>query len=131
MRERQGGPAAGLIAQVLLLAVLAATVGLGAAGWVVGVACAGAMAAALSRALVRAPRERLGPASWVTLVRATLTVGVAALVGDSFAGGTPVGCWWCWRRWRWGWICWMGGWRGGRGRRRRWGRGLMVRSMRF
>ena len=91
MRARQGGPAAGLIAQVLLLAVLAATVGLGAAGWVVGLACAVTMAAALARALVRAPRERLGPASWVTLVRATLTVGVAALVADSFAGDAPVG----------------------------------------
>ena len=131
MRERQGGPAAGLIAQVLLLAVLAATVGLGAAGWVVGLACAVTMAAALARALVRAPRERLGPASWVTLVRATLTVGVAALVGDRLRGyagrGVGGGC----RRWRWGWICWMGGWRGGRGRRRSWGRVLMVRSMRF
>ena len=40
MRDRQAGPAIGLIAQVLLLAVLAATAGLGAAGWVVGVACA-------------------------------------------------------------------------------------------
>jgi phosphatidylglycerophosphate synthase len=91
VRERQGGPAAGLIAQVLLLAVLAATVGLGAAGWVVGLACAGAMAAVLARALERAPRERLGPASWVTLARATLAVGVAALVADSFSGGAPVG----------------------------------------
>ena len=91
MRERQGGPAAGLIAQVLLLAVLAATVGLGAAGWVVGLACAGAMAAVLARALGRAPRERLGPASWVTLVRATLAVGVAALVAGSFSGGVAVG----------------------------------------
>ena len=91
MRKSQAGPAIGLIAQVLLLAVLAATVGLGAAGWVVGIACAVTMAAALARALVRAPRERLGPASWVTLVRATLTVGVAALVADSFAGDAPVG----------------------------------------
>jgi len=91
VRARQGGPAAGLIVQVLLLAVLAAMVGLGAAGWVVGLACAVTMAAVLARALVRAPRERLGPASWVTLVRATLTVGVAALVADSFAGDAPVG----------------------------------------
>ena len=34
--------------------------------------------------------ERLGPASWVTLVRATLAVAVAALVADSFARATPV-----------------------------------------
>src|SRR6185503_18692328 len=90
VRERQGGPAAGLIAQVLLLAVLAATVGLGAAGWVVGLACAGAMAAVLAHALGRAPRERLGPASWVTLVRATLAVGVAGMVAGSFSGGVAV-----------------------------------------
>ena len=57
MRERQGGPAAGLIAQVLLLAVLAATVGLGAAGWVVGLACAGAMAAVLARPSASGPRR--------------------------------------------------------------------------
>ena len=47
------GPATGLIAQVLLLAVLAATAGLGAAGWIVGVACAVTMAAALARGLAR------------------------------------------------------------------------------
>ena len=46
------------------------------------------MAAALARGLARA--ERLGPASWVTLARATLAVGVAALVADSFAHDTPV-----------------------------------------
>ena len=56
MRASQAGPAIGLIAQVLLLAVLAATAGLGAAGWVVGVACAVTMAAALARGLARASR---------------------------------------------------------------------------
>ena len=90
MRASQAGPAIGLIAQVLLLAVLAATAGLGAAGWVVGVACAVTMAAALARGLARRRGERLGPASWVTLARATLAVGVAALVADSFARDTPV-----------------------------------------
>ena len=91
MRKSQAGPTIGLIAQVLLLAVMAATVGLGAAGWVVGLACAVTMAATLARGLARGRGNRLEPASWVTLARATLTVGVAALVGDSFAGGTPVG----------------------------------------
>ena len=90
MRASQAGPATGLIAQVLLLAVLAATAGLGAAGWVVGVACAVTMAAALARGLARRRGERLGPASWVTLARATLAVGVAALAADSFAHDTPV-----------------------------------------
>ena len=90
MRASQAGPAIGLIAQVLLLAVLAATAGLGAAGWVVGVACAVTMAAALARGLARRRGERLGPASWLTLARATLAVGVAALAADSFARDTPV-----------------------------------------
>jgi phosphatidylglycerophosphate synthase len=39
------------------------------------------------RAVQTVPR-RLGPADWVTLARATLAVGVAALVADSF--GEPV-----------------------------------------
>ena len=90
MGESRAAPANGLIAQVLLLAVLAGTAGLGATGWVVGVACAVTMAAALARALARDLGGRLEPASWVTIARATLAVGVAALVADSFAHGTPV-----------------------------------------
>jgi phosphatidylglycerophosphate synthase len=90
VRKTQAGPVVGLIAQVLLLAVLAATVGLGAAGWVVGLACAVTMAALLARSLARGRGNRLEPASWVTLARATLSVGVAALVADSFARDTPV-----------------------------------------
>jgi phosphatidylglycerophosphate synthase len=89
VRASQAGPAIGLVAQVLLLAVLAATAGLGAAGWVVGVACAAIMAAALARGLARRRGERLGPASWLTLARATLAVGVAALAADSLAHDTP------------------------------------------
>jgi phosphatidylglycerophosphate synthase len=90
VRASQAGPAIGLIAQVLLLGVLAGTAGLGAAGWVVGVACAVIMAAALARGLARRRGDRLGPASWLTLARATLAVGVAALAADSFAHDTPV-----------------------------------------
>jgi phosphatidylglycerophosphate synthase len=90
VRASQTGPATGLIAQVLLLAVLAGTAGLGAAGWVVGVACAVTMAAALARGLARGPGDGLGSASRVTLARATLAVGVAALVADSFSHRTPV-----------------------------------------
>ena len=90
MGESRAAPANGLIAQVLLLAVLAGTAGLGATGWVVGVACAVTMAAALARALARGLGDRLEPASWVTIARATLAVGVAALVADSFAHETPV-----------------------------------------
>jgi histidine ammonia-lyase len=73
---------------VILLTVVAATAGLGAAGWLVGLACAATMAAALQRGLARNPREGLGPASRVTIVRATLAVGLAALAADSF-GSSP------------------------------------------
>ena len=83
-RQSRAGPATGLLAQLLVLSALAETTGLGAAGWVVGVACAVTMAVALARG------DRWGPASWVTLARATLAVGVAALVADSFAHDTPV-----------------------------------------
>ncbi len=87
---RMAGPATGLIAQALLLALMAATAGLGSSGWIVGVACALTMATALARGLARRPGERLGPASWVTLARATLAVGVWALAADSFTHRTPV-----------------------------------------
>ncbi len=90
IRASRTGPAAGLIAQVLLLAVMAGTARLGAVGWTVGIACAVTMATALARGLARGPGGRLGPASWVTLARATLAVGVAALAADSFTHGTPV-----------------------------------------
>src|SRR3954454_1168132 len=83
-------PAIGLAAQLLLLAVLATTAGLGEAGWRVGVACALVMATALGRGLARSRAERLGLPSWVTLARGTLAVAVAALVADSFARDTPV-----------------------------------------
>ena len=82
--------ATGLIAELSLLAVLAVTAGLGAAGWIVGVACAVIMAAAMARGLARGRDGRLEPASWVTLARATLAVGVAALAADSFTRDTPV-----------------------------------------
>ena len=59
-RARQTGPLTGLIAQVVLLTVLAATAGLGTAGWTVGIACAVTIAAALAHGLARVPGERLG-----------------------------------------------------------------------
>jgi phosphatidylglycerophosphate synthase len=89
-RASQTGPVAGLIAPVLLLTLLALTAGLGAAGWTVGIASAVTMATALARGLARHPGDRLGPASWVTLARATLAVGVATLAADSFTHDIPV-----------------------------------------
>ena len=84
MRAVQALPVTGVIAQVLLGAALAVTVGLSGAGWAVGVACGLIMNAALAHGILRYRPQRLGPADWVTLVRATLAVGVAALVADSF-----------------------------------------------
>src|SRR5262245_23901656 len=84
------GPLTGLAAQLLLLAALAHTVGLTRAGWVVGAATALVPDATLARALWRDPDARLGPAGWVTLTRASLAVGVAALTASSFQRDLPV-----------------------------------------
>jgi phosphatidylglycerophosphate synthase len=84
------GPLAALGAQLLLLAALTQTVGLGRAGWVVGIASGLILDAALARALWRNPAARLGPADWVTLTRATFAVGVAALTAESFTRDVTV-----------------------------------------
>jgi phosphatidylglycerophosphate synthase len=84
------GPLTGLLVQVLLLAALDATVGLSGIGWAVGVACGAVIDAALARGLVRHRTDRLGLAGWVTLARASLAVGVAALVAESFQRDAPV-----------------------------------------
>jgi phosphatidylglycerophosphate synthase len=95
MRAVPAGPLTGLIAQVVLIAALAGTAGLGGAGldgagWVVGITCGVIMNAGLALGLSRHRSERLAPADWVTLARATLAVGVAALVADSFHQPVPV-----------------------------------------
>src|SRR4051794_37887957 len=84
------GPLAGLAAQLLLLATLAQTVGLGRAGWVVGVSSGLILDAALARALWCNPAARLAAPGWVTLTRATFAVGVAALTASSFERDVPV-----------------------------------------
>ena len=81
---KQLGPLAGLAGALLLLTVLARTVGIGGAGWLVGLASGLTLNLALARALWRDPSAELGWASWVTLTRATLAVGVAALTAASF-----------------------------------------------
>jgi phosphatidylglycerophosphate synthase len=81
------GPAAGLAGQAALLAALAGTVGLGLAGWLAGVGYGLVVCGTLSRGLSGAG---MGPADRVTLIRATLVGGVAALTVDGFAGDTPV-----------------------------------------
>ncbi|HET8987183.1 MAG TPA: CDP-alcohol phosphatidyltransferase family protein [Humibacillus sp.] len=83
------GPALGLAAVLVLLGGLHRTVGLGALGWVVGLACGVGLAALLARGMLRASRRTLLPADRVTLARAVLVCGVAALTADAVAGGEP------------------------------------------
>jgi phosphatidylglycerophosphate synthase len=95
MRTALAVPLTMLAAQVLLIAGLAVTAGLdgsglGPAGWAVGLASAGVMSLALARGRSYWATYRLGPADWVTLTRAAFTVGVAALVADSFTDSVPV-----------------------------------------
>lgn len=86
----QVGPLAGFGGTLVLLAALARTVGLGGAGWFIGLACGVTLNVALGRALRRDPSASLGPAGWVTLIRALLAVGVAALTAASFERGVEV-----------------------------------------
>ena len=88
--ELRSVPASGLIAQLVLLAVLGATARLSGSGRIVGVGCAAIANGALARGLAHYGIDLLGPASWVTLARASLGVGVAALVASSFDQHEPV-----------------------------------------
>ena len=83
------GPLTGIVCLLALLGVLAATTGLDAPGWLAGVACGAGLAALLARALTRHSQVGLGPADRVTLARAVLACGVAALTVDSFGGQAP------------------------------------------
>jgi phosphatidylglycerophosphate synthase len=83
-----------LSAQLLLVAGLAATVslsgaGLRPAGWVVGVTCGVITNAALAFGRLYYRADRLTRADWVTLARAAVVFGVAALVADSFGQSVP------------------------------------------
>ena len=95
MRMVHAAPVTALIAQMLLIAGLAIVVGLSGVGlspaaWAVGVTCGLITNAGLARGLSYYRADRLGPADWVTLARATLAAVVAALVADSFAEAVPV-----------------------------------------
>jgi phosphatidylglycerophosphate synthase len=76
------GPLVGLFGVPVLLTALELTAGggLGLAGWVTGIACAATLVLLLTAGLVRASRRHLSPADRVTLTRAVLACGVAALV---------------------------------------------------
>jgi phosphatidylglycerophosphate synthase len=86
------GHTTGLAVQFVLLGMLAAGVGLDTAGWAVGVVYAFGTWVLLGRALRHAGTTFLGPANQVTLARATLVGGVAALAADRLTGqAVPVG----------------------------------------
>ena len=82
MRTVQIGPVIGLTGQLALLSVLAGTIGLGLAGWLVGIACGLTTTAILCYGLTRTGTAALGAANRVTLTRAALVGGVAALIAD-------------------------------------------------
>jgi phosphatidylglycerophosphate synthase len=84
------GPAIGVLAQLALLVVLAALLGLSAASWLVGVSYGLGMNAVLAAGLRRSGATRLGLPNCVTLTRAILAGGVAALVADSYGHSTHV-----------------------------------------
>jgi phosphatidylglycerophosphate synthase len=93
-RAVRAGLVAGIIAQVLLVAALAVTFrlsgfALDTAGCLAGVTCLLIMNVGLARGLSRYRSERLSPADWVTLTRATFAVGVAALVAGSLRQPVP------------------------------------------
>jgi phosphatidylglycerophosphate synthase len=82
----QRAPVTGVVLLVALLTAVQGALGLGAVGWMAGLAASTTGAALLAVSLHRTGTTRLGPANIVTLVRATLGQAVAALVAASFAG---------------------------------------------
>src|SRR5690606_7238398 len=82
------GPAAGAAAQPVLLGLVCAAAGLGVVGWLAGLGYAAALCALLAAAVHRSGAHPLTPADKVTLARAVLVGGVAALVADRALDGT-------------------------------------------
>ncbi len=82
-------PVIGLLLQILLLAALAATTGLGVGGWAAGLTVGLGTYSLLSLAEPGMRREvgtlgwAFGPADWVTLVRVTLVGCVTALTVEA------------------------------------------------
>ena len=90
MRSVHTLPVIGPAAQVGLLAAMSSAVGFDGAGAAVGLACAAVTVAALAWGLAASGTRDLGPADHVTLTRATLACGVAALTVNSFTQPAPV-----------------------------------------
>lgn len=94
MRPVQRGPQAGLAGQLVLLAGLDATVGVAAAGWLVGSGCGLVTTGFLAHGMRRRDTRTLGPADRVTLFRAVLVGGVAAITADSVGSAPTDGSQW-------------------------------------
>ncbi|HEU4348062.1 MAG TPA: CDP-alcohol phosphatidyltransferase family protein, partial [Actinoplanes sp.] len=77
------GPAVGLAVQFVLLAAIAGTIGLTAAGWLAGAAYGITLCGFLAVGLHRAGMDRMGPANLVTFARALMVGGVTATVVSS------------------------------------------------
>jgi phosphatidylglycerophosphate synthase len=90
MRSVQSGPALSFAAVVVLLGALAASVGVGVSGWLTGLACGSVIGLLLTRAMASAQVAGLGVANRVTLTRAVLACGVAALAAQPLASPSSV-----------------------------------------
>lgn len=85
------GLVTGLVSVVVLLAVLGIAPGTGSSGWIVGLVCACVLAVSAARRAGVDQVVTLGPADLVTMTRAVLACGVAALVAESLVTSTEVG----------------------------------------
>ena len=103
----------GLLATAALLGVVSATAGLGVAGWIAGLATGSAATALLVTARMRSDQPAIHPADWVTLTRAVLIAGVAALVPARSPGRCRSPRWSPCRPSRWSSTAWKGRWRAG------------------
>src|SRR3954452_4314907 len=83
--------ALGLAGAVCVLAVLGGVVGLRSAGWATGAAADLAVFGLYGWALARSGATAPRPADYVTLARAALVGGGAALVADACAGQPHLG----------------------------------------
>lgn len=86
VHRRLAGP---LLAQSALAVLLAAVLGLGPLGWVVAAGYGLGVTGLVARGASTHGLARLGPADLVTLLRAVLVGGVAALVADAFVRPLP------------------------------------------